>query len=1075
MRRLVYFLVAAIVSTLPLTINVVLPEELHAQQNNQQAQDLGNQDRLRLRQQAYLSQHSDSSGNLRPGLWEAGVKSAQIAKTLGPITGVQWTQIGPAPLRIDDNDPPNHCETLFQGSGPDSGQVVDIAVDPSGVSDQTIYLATNDGGIWKTTDGGATWSPETDFMPTLSMGAVALDPGNSSTVYAGTGNNFTALNGFFRGVGIYKSTDGGNNWTVLNPNSIFTNVGITRMVLPAPNVLLVATSNGLFKSVDGGQNFGSNSPTFNNGNSILTGFITDLHLDTATATTVYAAVNGTDSNGNPVAGAGLLKSTDSGSTFPTNLFSNPNAPTTFALIMFAQSTQPDNQTIYANVQAPTGGFSGLYKSANGGGSWAAQASAGAAAAADNGCQCGYDQTVGVDPQDANRVYIGFQELYLSTDGGGSFGTTATENCLAQTQLVAVTARQVHWDHHALIFSPQSHWGAAPTRLYVGTDGGIATSGNGGTNWSNINEGISTNLFNVIDIGRGSAGNNVFTYGGSQDTGLEERKTGFAGNDWHLGLDGDGGGVAVDPLNPMRAYGADDGNYVFTNDGGNTWVNFFNNMPPPPVPSVYRFAVDPNSSANIFATTANNSGFNPGNKLYRSTDTGASFQLINTFTPNIKSIANVTSNSNVLWVGLTDGTVQFTTNALTATPTWTARTVTGAPAMQPVAGIAIDQTSTSTVVVVYPGFTGISQSNRTKHAFMTTDSGMTWNDISGTDGGFVFNNLPDLPLHAVVIDPNTTPHNIIVAGDTGVMRTIDLGKTWHALGVSLPTVDCTTLAIDASATPGLLRVGTYGRSVFELALGSCTLTCPNIQQSTDPNQCGATVNFTPATTGTCGTVTCTPPSGSFFPKGTTTVICLSAGPSCSFTVTVNDTEPPKISCPSDITATAAISCPIATSVPVSFTVTASDNCLGVTFVCKDQNNQVVTSGQSFPVGTTTVTCTATDTSGNTATCQFIVTAFSFCLQDETNHSSVVLVNAQTGEFRFCCGGVVTASGIGTLTNKGCIGSIDSIKGNRQVHIQWDTSAKNNLGAGTAYLQKSSSAKIVCQITDKNMSDDTCQCP
>ena len=126
---------------------------------------------------------------------------------------------------------------------------------------------------------------------------------------------------------------------------------------------------------------------------------------------------------------------------------------------------------------------------------------------------------------------------------------------------------------------------------------------------------------------------------------------------------------------------------------------------------------------------------------------------------------------------------------------------------------------------------------------------------------------------------------------------------------------------------------------------------------------------------------------------------------------------------------------------------------------------------FPVGTTTVTCTATDASGNTAQCTFSVTAFSFCLQDETNPGNVVLVNALTSDFSFCCGGVPIASGRGDLTTRGCIGSIDAGKGDRQVHIQWDISANNGQGEGTAYVQKLSS-KTICQITDKNMANNTC---
>src|SRR5207247_195049 len=182
-------------------------------------------------------------------------------------------------------------------------------------------------------------------------------------------------------------------------------------------------------------------------------------------------------------------------------------------------------------------------------------------------------------------------------------------------------------------------------------------------------------------------------------------------------------------------------------------------------------------------------------------------------------------------------------------------------------------------------------------------------------------------------------------------------------------------------------------------------------------------------------------------------------------TVNDTQPPTITCPANINTAATTSCPPATtSGPVNFTVIASDNCPGVTIACKDQNNQPVTSGQSFPVGTTTVTCTATDTSGNTASCSFTVNEFSFCLQDESNPGSVVFVNAQTGDYSFCCGGVTIATGRGVLTTRGCIGTIDHVKGNRRVHIEWDTSANTNAGAGTAIVQVSPN-KTICQITDK----------
>src|SRR6185369_14904141 len=152
----------------------------------------------------------------------------------------------------------------------------------------------------------------------------------------------------------------------------------------------------------------------------------------------------------------------------------------------------------------------------------------------------------------------------------------------------------------------------------------------------------------------------------------------------------------------------------------------------------------------------------------------------------------------------------------------------------------------------------------------------------------------------------------------------------------------------------------------------SITCPaNITKSNDPNQCGAVVTYpAPTASDNCpgvGTV-CSPASGSFFPKGTTTVTCTATDSSgntasCTFTVTVNDTQPPVITCPANKTGkTVTINDPC---VVVTFTITATDNCPGVTTVCTPA------SGSCFPVGTTTVTCTATDTSGNTATCSFTV--------------------------------------------------------------------------------------------------------
>ncbi len=723
------------------------------------------------------------------------------------VIGQQWTQIGPAPLEID-------AEQNYQGAGPDSGMITDIAIDPRGTTDQTIYIATENGGIWKTLDGGTTWKPKTDYMPSNSMGAVALDPGDPSIVYAGTG--YFIPQGLFKGVGLYKSTDGGDSWTAIGP-SYLSGVAVIKMVLPATNRLLVATNGGLYLSVDGGQNFGNNSPTFDNGATILGGLIGDLRLDTTAANTVRAAV----------AGSGIFVSTDGGATWPTNLFSNPGAPTAnVGFITFAQSTNPNNLSIYANVADSRGQTSpiprpapfpylGLYVSADGGGHWTAKQTG--AGSPGNACQCGYDQPIAVDPATASTVFIGFQEDYGSIDSGSTF-TNIGHN-------------QIHNDHHAMVFSPATHPTGPPTQWYDGNDGGISVTADGGATFSNSIQGVfpnalATNLFRAMDIGRGSPTNNQYSYGGQQDTGTNEFRPPFTNLTWHLGIDGDGGPVAVEPTNPDVTLGTDDGGIVRTTDGGATWTG------PTGFPANTSMGVpffDPNGT-NAYMTAATAPAPKTAPNLFQiffSTNHGASFAAMHAFTTYINAMSMAKIDSNTLWAGINDGTVQSTGNALLgAGSTWTSHTVTGAPAGQGVSGVAVDPSNTNIVYVTYPGFSGIDPDLApTEHIFVTQDGGATWTDISGvTNGGS--NNLPDLPLHSVVIDQTTSPHTIIVSSDSAVFQSADLGQTWQVLGLGMPTVDVTSIALDDGAVPPLLRASTFGRSAFELEAATTALLSVN---------------------------------------------------------------------------------------------------------------------------------------------------------------------------------------------------------------------------------------------------------
>jgi hypothetical protein len=188
-----------------------------------------------------------------------------------------------------------------------------------------------------------------------------------------------------------------------------------------------------------------------------------------------------------------------------------------------------------------------------------------------------------------------------------------------------------------------------------------------------------------------------------------------------------------------------------------------------------------------------------------------------------------------------------------------------------------------------------------------------------------------------------------------------------------------------------------------------------------------------------------------------------GPTCSFTVTVNDTQPPVITCPPNQTAvTPTVTDPCTV---VNFTTTASDNCPGVVVVCNPP------SGSCFPVGVTTVTCTATDSTGNTATCSFTISVFNGRLQDDSaGCNNTVLFNTITGDYRWCCNGTIF-TGRGKVFKLGNTVRIEHNATDRRVLIT--LSAGSFPPSGTASLQ-SPAGTIRCVIQDRDTRNDTCLC-
>jgi hypothetical protein len=219
----------------------------------------------------------DTRGQANSELWRYGIEDLDRMPFRGQ--GV-WKSVGPAPLIVTGDQ-------MGQGIGPDAGEVVDIALDPSGGDNVTIYIATNNGGVWKSTNGGGSWQPLTDLLASSAIGAVAIDPGDPRVVYAGTGNLFDGATGLPRATGLFKSVDGGITWAHMDGGllaSVFADHGINRIVCPAPGAVLVACDNGLFFSKNAGVTFGNNHPDYDNGLPVRHGFISALIPDTSAIT-----------------------------------------------------------------------------------------------------------------------------------------------------------------------------------------------------------------------------------------------------------------------------------------------------------------------------------------------------------------------------------------------------------------------------------------------------------------------------------------------------------------------------------------------------------------------------------------------------------------------------------------------------------------------------------------------------------------------------------------------------------------------------------------------------------------------
>lgn len=444
----------------------------------------------------YWKQRIDEEGNLpEPDKnWNAyqNYKNSHSRSSNG-----NWTNLGP--IEQPDN--------IGTGQPNGNGRINAIAFHPE--DEETIYIGAPSGGFWTTTDGGESWSSNTDDLPSLGVSAIAINPDNPDIMYIGSGDRDA---GDALGVGVLKSFDGGETWETFNNGMGDVTVGRLILSEEDPDILLAATSYGIYKTTDAGVNWSEKEG----------GHFKDIVFHPSNEDIIYATKNGE-----------FYRSNDMGETWSeiTNGLTGGNRGT-----IAVTPAAPDYVYFVLTNQSS---FKGLYFSDNAGVSFSEQSTSPNIMAYDcngngSGGQAWYDLDIAADPVDPNVIYVGGVNLFKSTDNGVSWNINAhwTGDC-------GVPA--VHADHHTLEYHPLND------RLYSGNDGGIYWTDNGGENWTEITSGLA--ISQVYRIGQ-SATVQDYVINGYQDNGTAV----FESSGWTTVLGGDGMDCLIDYSDPTYSYG-----------------------------------------------------------------------------------------------------------------------------------------------------------------------------------------------------------------------------------------------------------------------------------------------------------------------------------------------------------------------------------------------------------------------------------------------------------------------------------------------------------------------------------------
>jgi len=757
----------------------------------------------------------------------------QMKRSAAPAVAA-WNPIGPMPM---NGALPNFGGPIAGATFDATGRVTAIAADPT--TPGRLFVGAPNGGIWMSNDGGTTFSPISDALPTQAIGAITLDAVNTTppTIYVATGEGNIGGDNYY-GYVLFKSTDLGGTWIPLSPGT-FDSAAFTKLAIDTshnPPVLFAAatpfalsagradpdffegnlTKGGLWRSLDGGITWTQYGPPVFNC-QVATNApcpAQDVVIDPQNPNHVCVSIEFdntfcSDDGGNTWTGASFPGIPPGlGHMDRQNLAVGPPSPG--APMACSGGTQPCG-ILYATVGSINSqAYVGFFQSIDGGANWTAKSVPSwpnpngttiDGTAGTNFSQEGYDQVLLVSPTDPQTVIFGGVGVYETVNGGTSWSFLAQNG-------------GTHSDQHALAVASDND------TVYIGNDGGVymfTLSGISGgvATFTSLNATLSAGQ--IQGIGPHPTKDNTLL-AGFQDNGTD-LYTGTV--NWTQPETGDGGFALFSPASPNMAFhtfSAGGPNVLLgdSTDGGATWTDvvaqlgFFGD----PSSGFYPpLAADPTNGQRLLLgghgmyvldfstltislqspqilTGCLNSSCSLQDIEFASTNQAwalsmqsglAPFKLFNTIEANL--------NSGALW---TDVTPNLPLN----------------PAASQATGIAVDPNNSNKAVLSISGFTAATG---IPHLFKTADFGATWSRADGAGGP---SPLPDIPvLRALVDKTDPTGNTIYVASDIGVFQSLDGGATWAAFNLgTLPAVPVFDIEQNNNGT---IFIGTHGRGAYKL--------------------------------------------------------------------------------------------------------------------------------------------------------------------------------------------------------------------------------------------------------------------